>query len=386
MAEKTVDNELYDNHGEIELAGSANAYTATTARAVTGYYKGLRFSAKANHTNTGATTLALNGMSAVAIRKHGTAALVGGEIVSGQYYDFEYDAANGNLQILNPSIGDGSVTNAQLASMAQSTIKGRAEGAGTGAPQDLTAEQARDVLGLDTDDSPTFNGLTVDGAGPSDPVLTVSGTTGNPKIELGRVDGSASLPHIDFHSGATAADYDVRMLASGGSGSDGGGTLNITSAALQWNSANLLPTLATEQATTSGTAFDFSISSSATLIHIIFNEVSLSGTDNILVQLGDAGGIETTGYVSTGAQGTATVSSTSGFIIRGADAGRIFSGIMTLVRVNALTWICSQTGKSATTLIAYGGGSKSLSASITQLRITRDGTNTFDAGSVNVLQ
>lgn len=147
MAERAHDNELYDNHGEIELAGSSNTYTATSARAIVGYYKGLRLSAKANHTNTGASTIALNSMSAVAIRKHGTAALVGGEIVSGQYYDFEYDAANGIMQILNPSIGDGSITNAQLANMAQSTIKGRAEGAGTGAPQDLTPEQARDVLG-----------------------------------------------------------------------------------------------------------------------------------------------------------------------------------------------------------------------------------------------
>jgi hypothetical protein len=37
----------------------------------------------------------------------------------------------------------GSVTNAQLANMAEATTKGRAEGAGTGSPQDLTAAQAR---------------------------------------------------------------------------------------------------------------------------------------------------------------------------------------------------------------------------------------------------
>lgn len=103
MAERTLDNELYDNHGEIDLAGSANAYTATTARAITGYYKGLRISAKANHTNTGASTLNVNGIGAAAIRKLTSVALVAGDMVSGQYYDFSYDFANGWFQLLNPS-------------------------------------------------------------------------------------------------------------------------------------------------------------------------------------------------------------------------------------------------------------------------------------------
>src|SRR5262252_5606855 len=38
------------------------------------------------------------------------------------------------------------ITNAQLVDMADSTIKGRAAGAGTGAPQDLTATQATAIL------------------------------------------------------------------------------------------------------------------------------------------------------------------------------------------------------------------------------------------------
>lgn len=48
---------------------------------------------------------------------------------------------------------------------------------------------------------------------------------GNAGIELGRQDGTASTPYVDFHSGATAADYDSRLIASGGSGASGGGTL-----------------------------------------------------------------------------------------------------------------------------------------------------------------
>jgi hypothetical protein len=44
------------------------------------------------------------------------------------------------------ALANDSVTNAQLANMAQSTIKGRAAGAGTGDPTDLTATQATAIL------------------------------------------------------------------------------------------------------------------------------------------------------------------------------------------------------------------------------------------------
>ena len=43
-------------------------------------------------------------------------------------------------------IQDGTVVNADLANMAQATIKGRASGAGTGVPQDLTSAQATAIL------------------------------------------------------------------------------------------------------------------------------------------------------------------------------------------------------------------------------------------------
>jgi hypothetical protein len=46
----------------------------------------------------------------------------------------------------NVTPADNSITNAKLADMAQSTIKGRAAGAGTGDPTDLTAAQATAIL------------------------------------------------------------------------------------------------------------------------------------------------------------------------------------------------------------------------------------------------
>lgn len=54
----------------------------------------------------------------------------------------------GALNWLKSILPSGSVTNTELANMAQSTIKGRAAGAGTGDPQDLTASQVRTLLSL----------------------------------------------------------------------------------------------------------------------------------------------------------------------------------------------------------------------------------------------
>ena len=48
----------------------------------------------------------------------------------------------------------------------------------------------------------------------------------NHAIEIG-ASGSSNTPFIDFHSGATGTDYDSRIIASGGSGTTGGGTLEL---------------------------------------------------------------------------------------------------------------------------------------------------------------
>lgn len=48
------------------------------------------------------------------------------------------------------SIPVNSITNAEMVNVSESTIKGRAAGAGTGSPQDLTASQVRTLLGLAT--------------------------------------------------------------------------------------------------------------------------------------------------------------------------------------------------------------------------------------------
>jgi len=52
----------------------------------------------------------------------------------------------------------------------------------------------------------------------------------NVGFEIGYTGGAATTPFIDFHSGATAIDYDSRIIANGGNGTNGQGTLTYTAA------------------------------------------------------------------------------------------------------------------------------------------------------------
>lgn len=158
--------------------------------------------------------------------------------------------------------------------------------------------------------------------------------------------------------------------------------------------ASLKPlTSDTVQATTSGTAFSFTgIPSWVKRITIMFSGVSLSGTDLLLVELGDSGGFEGSGYVASAARlpnaaATAVASSGGGFIMYSNAAADVVSGAMTLTLIDAATntWVSEHAGKASTTIALTGGGNKSLSATLDRLRITRSIADTFDAGSVNIL-
>jgi hypothetical protein len=147
---------------------------------------------------------------------------------------------------------------------------------------------------------------------------------------------------------------------------------------------------ATAQASTSGTNIDFgSLPSGITRIEVCFVGVSGSGTSPLLIQIGDAGGVEDSAYSSTARNtGGGATDSTAGFIVQAADvAAQATHGLVTLVLVNAATFTWVAAGGTYLTATTYTGcaGSKSLSAELTQIRITHvNGSDTFDAGSINI--
>lgn len=155
---------------------------------------------------------------------------------------------------------------------------------------------------------------------------------------------------------------------------------------------NAVNTLGTAVASTSGTSIDFtSLPSWIKRITVMFSGVSTSGTSSLLVQLGDSGGIENTGYLSTSITddtggGSLGTSSTAGFVYYQDQASYVGYGIVTIALVSGNIWVSSHTGRMTTTNVVTGGGGKTLSDTLTQVRITTvNGTDTFDAGSINIL-
>lgn len=127
----------------------------------------------------------------------------------------------------------------------------------------------------------------------------------------------------------------------------------------------------------------------ANRVTVTFAGFSTNGTSEIAVQLGDSGGIETTGYTTTvlGALGVAVAHQnyTAGFAWVPGAATDTASGSITLSRQSGNLWVADGKVKRATNSTAFIMGDKTLSDVLTQVRITTvGGVNTFDAGSVAV--
>lgn len=147
--------------------------------------------------------------------------------------------------------------------------------------------------------------------------------------------------------------------------------------------------------TASGTSVDFTgIPSWVKRITVMLDGVSTNGTSIPLIQLGDSGGIETTGYVGTAAWfgGTNQAGGTSfsaGFAIFSQNASHVQSGSVIITNLSGNSWVAmgavGGSGTAATFMYATAG-SKTLSATLDRIRLTTvNGTDTFDAGNFNIL-
>ena len=148
----------------------------------------------------------------------------------------------------------------------------------------------------------------------------------------------------------------------------------------------------TAVATTSGTSIDFtSIPSWVKRITVALDGVSTTGVSPVQIQLGDSGGVETTGYVGgtgdiTGTNTTLYGAYSSGFVSSGFTAATSRFGLLTLINSGGNTWVASGTFDDGASFAGITQGAKALSATLDRIRLTTiNGTDTFDAGSSNII-
>lgn len=182
-------------------------------------------------------------------------------------------------------------------------------------------------------------------------------------------------------------------LARGNVGATTQDILTVDSSGLVTLTQGKQMTLTASQATTSGTSKDFtSIPSWVKRITVMLSDVSTNGTSLQQVQIGDSGGVETSGYSSAATTNGVTTTSTTGFLVNyRADAANQTKGALVLTLLDASTNLWVAQGATAGSGGAIGdvsslAGNKALSATLDRVRITTvNGTDAFDAGSVSIL-
>ena len=192
--------------------------------------------------------------------------------------------------------------------------------------------------------------------------------------------GSAGTVPYQSASGTTA------MLAAGTAGQK---LVSNGASAPSWGSSIVS---GTAQNSTSGTSIDFTgIPSWVKRITVMFNGVSTNGSSLLLVQVG-AGSITGLGYVAASsniqnASSTAVSNSPIGFNIYQNSPPEQLYGTMTISLMGSNVWVASGTfSTSGTVCIINSAGDVGLSGTLDRIRITTvNGTDTFDAGSINIL-
>lgn len=202
-------------------------------------------------------------------------------------------------------------------------------------------------------------------------------------------------------NGGTAITTDtsgtLNIVTGSGSGTtavtvDGSGNMVVTGTLSASGGVSGGIRSGTAVASTSGTSIDFtSLPTGIKRITVMFSGVSLNGSANLLIQIG-SGSVTSSGYSSSSATAisgstTSGVTSTAGFISAIGAAGNIISGHIVITNITSTTWVASHYhGYGSTAAASTGGGySPSLSGALDRVRITTTtGTDTFDAGSINI--
>lgn len=138
--------------------------------------------------------------------------------------------------------------------------------------------------------------------------------------------------------------------------------------------------------TATGTARDFAIPAGVKRVTVLLNGVSTSGTSPVVVQLGTGGVPQTTSYAGAVSSGATVTNNSSSFVIHpNIVAATIANGKCTVDNLTSNTWISDSSVAGAGNTTSVGAGAVALAGVLDIVRVTTvNGTDTFDAGTINV--
>ena len=193
-----------------------------------------------------------------------------------------------------------------------------------------------------------------------------------------------------FASSTTVSVFDrIRFTSEDGSSRCfDGGRISILCERPGGGGSGFVLQTAKSAATDSNAPIEFTdIPADAYEITVMFNGVTLSGGDDYLIQLGTSSGYVGTGYTSSSINesGTPTVNSNDGFIVYSTSANGVHHGKFDINKFSDTVYTFEgQTRRSLNTASQAYGTLNNVNGTITRLRIKPTGTNTFDAGSINI--
>jgi len=205
-----------------------------------------------------------------------------------------------------------------------------------------------------------------------------------------RLNGSTS-GYTEIDAPAVAGSNTLVLPTGNGSANqalvtDGSGTLSFADRGRM--------TLATVQNSTSGTSIDFTgIPSWVKRVTVMFNGVSTNGSSAVQIQIG-SGSFTTSGYIGYAtrfgvAPANVYTAMSAGFVTSDGQASTTTRyGVFYLVNVSSNNWNLSGSHTNSATNgdTCLVNGTLSLSGTLDRVRITTvNGTDTFDAGSINIL-
>lgn len=213
-----------DGAGALDYAvatGSSNAYAITLTPALTAHIPGMPITMKANHTNTGAATVAVNGMAAVTIKRRDGSSLAAGDILSGAIVALSYDGTN--YQLISQDQG-AALPVGEIAFFAMSTAPTGWLKANGAAVSRTTYADLYSAIGTTFgagDGSTTFNLPDLRGE-------FLRGWDDSRGVDSGRVFGSSQADEFKAHT--HDVKYDPMRLNGGGGGPavDWGSSLSTT--------------------------------------------------------------------------------------------------------------------------------------------------------------